>query len=55
MLSLNSDWLIAVFRKAALAAKNMSIKKYERSEQYSKITLKKRDCGGERRPPRSGG
>ena len=38
MLSLNSDWLIAVLRKAALAAKKRSIAKYERSEKYSKIT-----------------
>ena len=42
MLSLNSDLLIAVFRKAALAAKKTrSITKYERSGQYSKITYSK--------------
>ena len=39
MLSLKSDWFIAVFRKALLATKKKrSITKYERSEQYSKIT-----------------
>ena len=55
MLSLNSDWLIPFLEKRRSPRKKGLSQSTSEASSTRKLHIEKRDCGGERRPPRSGG